>query len=68
MPTIDAGFTPARSILLIDRPEQSARERSIAAWVGGARQLGKDTQTLLASGSPPLLASVDPAAILDLGG
>lgn len=57
-----------RSILLIDRPEQSAGERSIAAWVEGARQLGKDTQLLLASASPALLASVDPAAILDLGG
>ncbi len=57
-----------RSILLIDRPEQSAGERSIAAWVNGARHLGKDTQLLLASSSPALLASVDPAAILDLGG
>jgi hypothetical protein len=57
-----------RSILLIDRPEQSAGERSIAAWVEGARHLGKDTQLLLASSSPALLASVDPAAILDLGG
>lgn len=57
-----------RSILLIDRPEQSAGERSIAAWVAAARQLGKDTQLLLASASPALLASVDPAAILDLGG
>lgn len=57
-----------RSIVLIDRPEQSAGERSIAAWVAAARHLGDDTQLILASRSPALLASVDPAAVLDLGG
>ena len=57
-----------RSIVLIDRPEQSAGERSIAAWVTAARQLGDDMQLILATGSPALLASVDPAAVLDLGG
>jgi hypothetical protein len=57
-----------RSIVLIDRPEQSAGERSIAAWVAAARQLGDDMQLILATSSPALLASVDPAAVLDLGG
>jgi hypothetical protein len=57
-----------RSIVLIDRPEQSASERGIAAWVEGARRLGDDVQLLLATASPALLASTDPAAILDLGG
>jgi hypothetical protein len=57
-----------RSIVLIDRPEQSVAERAIADWVSAARHLGSDTQLLLASASPALLASVDPAAILDLGG
>jgi hypothetical protein len=57
-----------RSIVLVDRPEHSAGERGIVAWLRGARLLGDDMQLLLASASPALLAGVDPAAVLDLGG
>ena len=57
-----------RSILLIDRPELSADERSIVAWLEAVRGLAEDTQIVLATTSPALLASVEPGAIINLDG
>ena len=55
-----------RSVVLIDRPELSADERSIVTWLDAVRGLGEDSQLILASSSPALLASVEPGAIINL--
>lgn len=56
-----------RSILFIDRPEQSVDERHIASWLTSVRGLGSEMQIFAASSSPALLGSVDPGAIVSLG-
>jgi len=56
-----------KSILFIDRPEQSAEERGIVAWIEAVRGLASDVQVICATSSPALIASVDPAAIVSLG-
>lgn len=56
------------SIQLIDRPELSTDERSAGVLVSALRTLGEDLQLILATTSPSVLAAVEPAAILHLGG
>lgn len=55
-----------RSVVLLDRPELSADERSIVTWLDAVRGLAEDSQLILASSSPALLASVEPGAIINL--
>lgn len=55
-----------RSIVLIDRPEQSASERSIVGFMGAMRALASDVQLIVATSSPALLASMEQGAILNL--
>lgn len=55
-----------RSVVFIDRPEQSADERSIVGWLEAVRALAEDSQLVIATTSPALLASVEPGAILHL--
>jgi hypothetical protein len=51
-----------KSILFIDRPELSADERRIVAWIKAVRELGSDAQVIVASSSPALLSGVEPGA------
>lgn len=55
-----------KSILLIDRPEQSATEANIAGWLSAVRALASDVQVIVATSSPALLASLPSGAALDL--
>lgn len=55
-----------RSILFIDRPEQSVGEAGIGAWIEGIRRLASDVQLIVATSSPALLASVDAGSIVSL--
>jgi hypothetical protein len=55
-----------RSLVLIDRPEISADEGAIVAWLQAVRALAGDLQLLVASSSPALLAAVDPQAVVTL--
>lgn len=57
-----------KSIVLIDRPENAVSERAMADWIGGVRALASDVQIILATGSEALVASVEPRAVLRLGG
>jgi len=55
-----------RSIWLVDRPESSTDERTAGAFVAALAALAEDVQLIVASSSPNILASVDPAASLHL--
>jgi len=55
------------SIQLIDRPEMSTDERSAGQFVAALRSLADDLQLVVATSSPTLVASVEPAAVLTLG-
>ncbi len=55
-----------RSIWLIDRPDISTDEQTAGGYVAALGSLGEDLQLIVASSSPHLLASVDPAAVLHL--
>jgi hypothetical protein len=55
-----------RSILIVDRPEISADERHIAAWLGALRRLSPGAQIILATASPALLAAAEAGSMLDL--
>jgi hypothetical protein len=56
-----------RSILLVDRPELSADERSVASFLHAARGLAPDLQLIAATSSPALVAAADPRTVLTLG-
>lgn len=55
-----------RSVVLVDRPEISASERTVAGFVDALRGFGKGMQLIVASDSPALLASVDPRRVITL--
>jgi hypothetical protein len=61
-------LTYERSIVLIDRPELSADERSIEAWLTAVRALATDVQLIVATSSPALLSSLEAGAIVSLDG
>lgn len=56
-----------RSIAFVDRPELSADDRAIVAWAQAVQGLGRDLQVVFATASQPLLSSLDPRAIIELG-
>jgi hypothetical protein len=56
-----------RSILFIDRPEQSTDERRIGAWLAAVRALAGGVQVFAASSSPALVGSVESGALVSLG-
>lgn len=56
------------SIQLVDRPETSTDERSAGLFVSALRALADDLQLVVATSSPTLVASVEPGAVLTLGG
>jgi hypothetical protein len=55
-----------RSIWLIDRPESATDERGVGGFVAALGSLAEGLQLIVASSSPNLVASVDPAAVLHL--
>ena len=55
-----------RSVVLVDRPEISASERSVAAFVEALGGLGHGVQLILATDSPALLSAVDPRSVIHL--
>lgn len=56
-----------RSVVLLDRPELSADERSVASFLHAVRGLAADLQLIVATSSPALLAAADPRTVLTLG-
>jgi hypothetical protein len=55
-----------RSVLLIDRPELSADEASLPAWLQAVRGLADDLQIILATSSRAVLSSLDARAVVTL--
>ena len=55
------------STILVDRPEQHMACDEVAQFVAGLRDLGKDNQIIIATGSRELVAMTAPGTIVRLG-